>query len=79
MEEEMDQRHATELAALEQRERDAAGPQQDTVSILNTDLYSFNLSAEETQKNVRLDQHKQQHMPQLVASSHIQMHCSMSE
>ena len=53
LEEDMEQRHAAELAALEKRERDAAGPQEETVSILNTDLYSFNLSAEETQKNVR--------------------------
>lgn len=52
LEEDMDERHAAELAALEQREKDAAGPQQETVSILSTDLYSFNLSAEETQKNV---------------------------
>lgn len=48
----MDERHAEEAAALEQRERDAAGPEAETTDILDTDLYSFSLSAEETQKQV---------------------------
>ncbi|DBA83091.1 hypothetical protein WJX79_000332 [Trebouxia sp. C0005] len=50
LETEMDERHAAEAAALEQRERDAAGPQEETTDILATDLYSFSLSAAETQK-----------------------------
>ncbi len=49
---EMDERHAAETAALEQRERDAAGPQEETTDILATDLYSFSLPAAETQKQV---------------------------
>lgn len=49
----MENRHAHELAALEKREKDAAGPQEEKTSILNTDLYSFSLPPEETQKNVR--------------------------
>lgn len=49
----MEDRHAQETVALEQRERDAAGPQEEKTSILNTDLYSFSLSPAETQKNVR--------------------------
>ena len=48
----MDERHAEEAAALEQRQRDAAGPEAETTDILDTDLYSFSLSAEETQKQV---------------------------
>jgi len=48
----MDERHAAETAALEQREHDAAGPQEETTHILATDLYSFTLSAAETQKQV---------------------------
>lgn len=48
----MDERHATETAALEQRERDAAGPQEETTDILATDLYSFSLPPSETQKQV---------------------------
>ncbi len=48
----MDERHAAETAALEQRERDAAGPQEETTDILATDLYSFSLPAAETQKQV---------------------------
>ncbi len=50
---EMDERHAAETAALEQREHEAAGPQEETTDILATDLYSFSLSAAETQKQVR--------------------------
>ena len=49
----MEERHAQELAALEQRDKDAAGPQEEKTSILNTDLHSFSLPSEETQKNVR--------------------------
>ncbi len=52
LEMEMDERHAAETAALEQRERDAAGPQEETTDILATDLYSFSLPAAETQKQV---------------------------
>lgn len=48
----MDERHAAETAALEQRERDAAGPQEETTDILATDLYSFSLPPSETQKQV---------------------------
>lgn len=58
----MDERHAAETAALEQRERDAAGPQQETTDILATDLYSFSLPPEETQKQVR--------QPRSAAHSH---------
>ena len=52
LEMEMDERHAAETAALDQRERDAAGPQEETTDILATDLYSFSLPAAETQKQV---------------------------
>ena len=51
----MEERHAQELTALEQREKDAAGPQEEKTSILNTDLYSFSLPPAETQKNVRIN------------------------
>lgn len=54
LEQAMNDRHAEEVAALEQRERDAAGPQDEKTSILNTDLYSFSLPPAETQKNVRV-------------------------
>ena len=52
LEEDMDERHAAETAALEQRERDAAGPQEETTNILATDLYSFSLPPSETQQQV---------------------------
>lgn len=53
-EHDMEERHAQELAALEQRKKEAAGPDEDKTSILNTDLYSFSLPPAETQKNVSL-------------------------
>ena len=53
LEQEMDERHAAEVAALEQRERDAAGPQAEATNILNTDLYSFTLNTDDAQKLVR--------------------------
>ena len=52
LEQDMDERHAAETAALEKRERDAAGPQEETTDILATDLYSFSLPPSETQKQV---------------------------
>ena len=48
----MDERHAAETAALEQRERDAAGPQAEATNILESDLYSFTLTSEDGQKQV---------------------------
>ena len=52
LEQDMDERHAAETAALQQREQDAAGPQEETTDILATDLYSFSLPPSETQKQV---------------------------
>lgn len=52
LEQDMDERHAAETEALEQRERHAAGPQEETTDILATDLYSFSLPPSETQKQV---------------------------
>ena len=52
LEQDMDERHAAETAALEQRERDAAGPQAEATNILHTDLYSFTLNTDDAQKQV---------------------------
>lgn len=52
LEQDMDERHAAETAALEQRERDAAGPQEESTDILATDLYSFSLPPSEAQPQV---------------------------
>ena len=57
LEHDMEERHAEELTALEQREKDAAAPEEEKTSILNTDLYSFSLPPAETQKNVRRNPH----------------------
>lgn len=53
LEQDMDERHAAETAALEQREHDAAGPQEESTNILATDLYSFSLPPSEAPKQVR--------------------------
>ena len=53
----MDDRHAAETAALEQRERDAAGPQAEATNILESDLYSFTLTSEDAHKQVRAKLH----------------------
>lgn len=76
----MDERHAAETAALEQRERDAAGPQEESTNILATDLYSFSLPPSETQKQVR---HTRCNLPVqpcslCVLSESAPMHCPVT-
>ena len=69
LEEEMDERHAAEIAALERREREAAGPQEEATNILATDLYSFSLPPSETTKQVLSHCHWELH--QAVPSLHV--------
>ncbi|KAL3147843.1 hypothetical protein ABBQ32_002566 [Trebouxia sp. C0010 RCD-2024] len=81
LEEDMDERHAAETAALEQRERDAAGPQEETTDILATDLYSFSLPPSETQKQKQPSkaQKRRQHQAEKEAEREAELEAERAE
>ena len=81
LEQDMDERHAAEMAALEQRERDAAGPEEETTSILATDLYSFSLPPDETHKNKQPTkaQKRRQHQAEKDAEREAQLEAERAQ